>query len=161
MVDAEEVAALRDRLDVADTIYRYASTIDRRDIAGLRQILADDLVAQYGNAAPMVGGDTVAAWIDSATADAIWQHHLLSVYHIDIEGDRARALVYHTSHQRFRKDPDAVRVLVARYHNELIRTAGGWRISRLLFEILWSERRLDQSGLLAEIGGRGPLEPPW
>ncbi len=160
MTTAADLAALQDRLDVADTIYRYASTIDRRDLAGLRKVLADDMVAQYGNAEPMTGGDTVAAWIDSATADALWQHHLLSVYHTDIDGDRAKALVYHTSYQCFRSDPDSVRVLVARYHDELTRTESGWRISKLLFEILWSERRTDPEGLLAKSGGRGPLEIP-
>lgn len=153
-------AALQDRLDVADTIYRYASTIDRRDIEGLRRILADDMWAQYGNREPMTGGDRVAAWIDEATVDTIWQHHLLSVYHTDIDGDRAKALVYHTSYQCFKDDPDSVRVLVARYHDELTRTASGWRISKLLFEILWSERRSDPEGLLAKSGGRGPLEIP-
>lgn len=160
MTTPVNLAALQDRLDVADTIYRYASTIDRRDIAGLRQVLADDMVAQYGNAEPMAGGDAVAAWIDSATVDTIWQHHLLSVYHTDIDGDRAKALVYHTSYQCFKDDPDSVRVLVARYHNGLVRTATGWRISNLLFEILWSERRTDPEGLLAKSGGRGPVEIP-
>lgn len=160
MTASAELSALQDRLDVADTIYRYASTIDRRDMEGLRRVLADDMVSQYGNAEPMKGGDTVAAWIDSATADAIWQHHLLSVYHTDIDGDRAKALVYHTSYQCFTTDPVGVRVLVARYHNELTRTATGWRISKLLFEILWSERRTDPEGALAKTGGRGPLEIP-
>lgn len=155
-----DVALLADRLDVADSIYRYASCIDRRDIAGLRKILADDMWAKYGNSEPMTGGDTVAAWIDSATKDTLWQHHLLSVYHTDIEGDRAKALVYHTSYQVFRDDPDSVRVLVARYHNELVRSPGAWQISRLVFEILWGEKRSDPSGFLASVGGRGPLEIP-
>ncbi len=146
---------------MADAIYRYASCIDRRDMAGLRRVLADDMWAQYGNSEPMTGGDVVAAWIDSATADAVWQHHLLNVYHIDLAGDRARALVYHTSYQGFRDDPEVARVLVARYHNELTRSASsGWQISRLVFEILWSERRTDPTGSLAAVGGRGPLVLP-
>jgi hypothetical protein len=155
-----DVALLKDRLDVADSIYRYASCIDRRDMAGLRRILADDMWAKYGNSDPMTGGDTVRDWIDSATKDTLWQHHLLSVYHTDIEGDHAKALVYHTSYQTFRDDPDTVRVLVARYHNELKRGSGVWQISRLVFEILWGEKRTDSAGLLASVGGRGPLEIP-
>jgi len=35
------VRALQDRADVTDTLYRYASTIDRFDVAGLRRLLAD------------------------------------------------------------------------------------------------------------------------
>ena len=72
--------ALHDRIDITDTLYRYASCIDRRDIDGIRAVLADDLHARYGNGEPITGGDTVAGWIDQMTQDCLWQHHLLSVY---------------------------------------------------------------------------------
>ena len=150
------IRALQDRVDITDVLYRYASTIDRFDHAGLRGVLADDLWAQYGNADPVAGGDAVAAWIGEATANVVWQHHLLSVYHVDVEGDTARALVYHTSHQVFEDEPDTAKLLVGRYHNELRREPDGWRISRLVLEILWGEDKTDATGYLALIGGRGP-----
>jgi ketosteroid isomerase-like protein len=150
------VRALQDRMDVTDVIYRYASTIDRFDAAGLRSVLADEVWAQYGNAEPVSGGDAVASWIGEATANVVWQHHLLSVYHVEVEGDLARALVYHTSHQVFDDAPDTAKLLVGRYHNELRREHGGWRISRLVLEILWGEEKADAAGYLALIGGRGP-----
>jgi ketosteroid isomerase-like protein len=150
------VHALRDRLAVEDTIYRYASRIDRRDLDGIRATLADDIWAQYGNSEPIVGGDAVLGFIDEATKDCAWQHHLLSVYHVALAGDTAEALVYHTSYQQFHSSPDTVHQIVARYHDELRRESDGWRISRLQFEILWAERRGDPTGYLAEIGGRGP-----
>lgn len=153
----KDFEALQDRLDITDVLYRYASCIDRRDLAGVRATLADEVHAQYGNAEPMDGGDTVAAWIEAATADCIWQHHLLSVYHVDLNGDVADALVYHTSYQMMTTDPEVVNVLVARYHNQLQRTEDGWRISRLLFEILWGEQRRDTAGFLESVGGRGPV----
>jgi SnoaL-like domain len=149
--------ALQDRVDITDVLYRYASTIDSFDHAGLRSVLADDLRAQYGNADPVVGGDAVAAWIGEATANVVWQHHLLSVYHVDVDGDRADALVYHTSHQVFEDSPDTAKLLVGRYRNELRREPDGWRISRLVLEILWGEEKTDAAGYLALIGGRGPL----
>jgi ketosteroid isomerase-like protein len=150
------VRALQDRMDITDVLYRYASTIDRFDYAGLRSVLADDLWAQYGNAEPVSGGDAVARWIAEATEHVVWQHHLLSVYHVEVEGDRARALVYHTSHQVFEDAPDTAKLLVGRYHNELRREPDGWRISRLVLEILWGEAKADTAGYLALIGGRGP-----
>src|SRR5919108_1607723 len=150
------VRALQDRADVTDVLYRYASTIDRFDHAGLRSVLADDLWAQYGNADPFSGGDAVARWIGEATANVVWQHHLLSVYHVELDGDRASALVYHTSHQVFEDDPDTAKLLVGRYHNELRREGDGWRISRLVLEILWGEEKADPAGYLAFVGGRGP-----
>jgi hypothetical protein len=152
--------ALQERLAVTDVLYRYASTIDRRDLAGLRATLHDDIAAKYGNSEWIHGGDELLAWIDTATAGTVWQHHLLSVYEVGIDGDHATALVYHTSHQVFTHDPDTVCVLVARYHNELTRTPDGWRISRLLFELLWGDQRQNGTAYLAAVGGRGPVIPP-
>ena len=148
--------ALQDRADVTDVLYRYASTIDRFDVEGMRAVLADDLVAQYGNAEPVVGGDAVAGWIAEAIAGVVWHHHLLSVYHVEVDGDRAKALVYHTSHQVFAADPDSAKLLVGRYRTELRREPDGWKISRLVLELLWGESKIDVAGYLAAVGGRGP-----
>ena len=150
------IRALQDRSDITDVLHRYASTIDRFDLAGLRAVLADDVWAQYGNADPVSGGDALETWIATAIAPVVWQHHLLSVYHVEVDGDSAGALVYHTSHQVFEDDPDTAKLLVGRYHNELRREADGWRISRLVLEILWAEDKTDPTGYLALIGGRGP-----
>ena len=150
------IRALQDRMDITDVLYRYASTIDRFDLDGMRRVLADDLWAQYGNAEPVSGGDALASWIGEAIANVVWQHHLLSVYHVEVDGDRATALVYHTSHQGFEDDPHTAKLLVGRYHNELRREADGWRISRLVLEILWGEEKADAAGYLALVGGRGP-----
>jgi ketosteroid isomerase-like protein len=150
--------AIQDRIDITDVLYRYASTIDRFDLDGLRETLADDLWAQYGNADPVIGGDAVAQWIAEAIAPVVWQHHLLSVYHVEVEGDEAKALVYHTSHQLFENEPDSAKVLVGRYHNELRREAGGWKISKLVLELLWGEAKVDTAGYFALVGGRGPIE---
>src|SRR3954470_10333366 len=141
--------ALQDRADITDVLYRYASTIDRFDHAGLRALLADDLTAQYGNAEPLARGDAVAAWIGEAIAHVVWQHHLLSVYHVEVDGDHASALVYHTSHQLFGAEPDSPKVLVGRYHNELRRQDGVWKISNLLLELLWAEEKADKGYLEA------------
>jgi ketosteroid isomerase-like protein len=148
--------AIQDRIEITDVLYRYASTIDTFDLDGLRGTLTDDLWARYGNADPVIGGDAVAAWIAQAIEPVIWQHHLLSVYHVEIDGDEAKALVYHTSHQLFEDEPETAKVLIGRYNNELRREPDGWKISRLVLELLWGEAKLDAAGYLALVGGRGP-----
>jgi hypothetical protein len=152
-----ELRSIQDRIEITDVLYRYASTIDRFDLVGLRATLADDLWAQYGNAEPVSGGDAVAAWIAEAITPVIWQHHLLSVYHVEVDGDDAKALVYHTSHQLFEDEPETAKVLVGRYHNELRREPDGWKISKLVLELLWGEAKVDSAGYFALVGGRGPL----
>ncbi len=148
--------AIQDRIDITDTLYRYASTIDKFDVGGLRGTLADDLFAQYGNADPVLGGDAVAAWISEMIQPVVWQHHLLTVYHVEVDGDDAKALVYHTSHQVFEDEPESAKVLVGRYHNELRREPDGWKISKLVLELLWGESKIDAAGYFALVGGRGP-----
>ncbi len=152
----ETLRAIQDRIEITDVLYRYASTIDKFDLEGLRSTLADDLVGQYGNAEPVHGGAAVADWIAEAIAPVIWQHHLLNVYHVEVDGDRATALVYHTSHQVFENEPESAKVLVGRYHNELRREPDGWKLSRLVLEILWGESKIDAAGYLTLVGGRGP-----
>jgi ketosteroid isomerase-like protein len=155
LVDETSLRNLQDRTDISDALYRYSASVDSFDTDGVRSVLADDIWAQYGNGDPVVGGDALANWIAEATATIIWQHHLLNVYQVDVDGDQASALSYLTSYQVFKENPDAAIILVARYHDELRRTPAGWKISRRVMELLWGESKADE-GYLASLGGRGP-----
>jgi ketosteroid isomerase-like protein len=150
--------AALDRAAINDVLYRYAACIDRFDYDGVRSLVTDDIVAQYGNNGELTGADEVLRYIEEFTVDCEMQHHFLSVYTVDVDGDRASALVYHTSHQLFSSAPGIVHVLVGRYHNELRRTEHGWKISKLLLELCWGERRAEASGYLDAVGGRGPAQ---
>jgi 3-phenylpropionate/cinnamic acid dioxygenase small subunit len=132
---------LVDRQQITDVLYRYASTIDYKDYPAMRALFTDDAVGKYGAADAIHGADNIIAWIDSATQDRAWQHHKLSVYHIDIDGDEASTLTYHTSHQTTTMDPDTVIVIVARYKDSLRREGGSWKISDKYMEIGWIEQR--------------------
>ena len=155
-VDHESLRALQDRIDITDTLCRYSSAIDSFDNEGVRSVLADDVYAQYGNLEPVSGGDALAEWIGGATASIIWQHHLLSVYHVEVDGDTATALSYLTSYQVFEPEPNVAKTLVARYHDELRRTPDGWKLSRRIAEFLWGESRNLDEEWLSLLGGRGP-----
>jgi ketosteroid isomerase-like protein len=155
-VDHASLRALQDRLDITDVLYKYSSAIDSFDNEGVRSVLADDMRAQYGNLDPVSGGDAVAEWIAGATATIVWQHHLLSVYHVTVDGDSASALSYLTSYQVFEQDLSVAKTLVARYHDELRRTPDGWKISRRTAEFLWGESRTVDDEWLSMLGGRGP-----
>jgi 3-phenylpropionate/cinnamic acid dioxygenase small subunit len=135
------VQAMLDRTEVTDVLYRYASTIDRKDYEGLRATFVDDARGRYGDRDWIEGADALVRWIAEQGVDKAWQHHLLSVYHVDVEGDTARALTYHTSHQVARDAPDTARVIVARYHDVLRRTPAGWRIAEKVMEVLWRDVR--------------------
>jgi hypothetical protein len=156
LVDQVSLRALQDRIDITDVLCRYSSSIDSFDNEGVRSVLADDVWAQYGNLEPVSGGDAVVEWIAGATATIVWQHHLLSVYHVKVDGDSASAVSYLTSYQVFEDDLNVAKTLVARYHDELRRTPAGWKISRRVAEFLWGESRTVDDQWLSLLGGRGP-----
>jgi len=155
VIDHEILRALQDRTDVEQVLYKYSSAVDSFDKEGVRSCLADDISAKYGNAEPVTDGDTLANWIADATATVIWQHHLLNVYHVELDGDLTSTVSYLTSYQVFEEDPKAAIILVARYHDELRRTPDGWKISKRVMELLWGESKAD-AGYLDSLGGRGP-----
>jgi len=136
-----------DRELVEETLYRYASTIDAGDHERLRTLLTDDARAKYGARDWLEGADAVVAFIRDKGADVGWQHHLLSVYHVDVDGDDATALTYHTSYQIVRDRPDEAAMIVARYHDRLVRVDGSWLIREKRMEIGWRETRAGTSFL--------------
>jgi hypothetical protein len=140
-------AVRSDREHIEETLYRYASTIDAADHEHLRTLLTEDARAKYGARDWLEGADAVVSFIRDKGAAVGWQHHLLSVYHVDIEGDEARALTYHTSYQITRGRPDEAAMIVARYHDRLVRVDGRWLIREKRMEIGWRETRAGTSFL--------------
>jgi hypothetical protein len=140
-------AVRSDREQVEETLYRYASTIDAGDHERLHTLLTEDARAKYGARDWLEGADAVVSFIRDKGADVGWQHHLLSVYHVDIDGDEATALTYHTSYQITRDRPDEAAMIVARYHDRLLRVDGRWLIREKRMEIGWRETRAGTSFL--------------
>ncbi len=141
-VSEEELRALLDRQQISDVLYRYASSVDYKDFATLRSLFTDDARGVYTTVATLDGADEIVKWIESMTVDKSWQHHKLTVYHIDFVGpDEARTLTYHTSHQTDVGIDGTVTLIVARYRDTLERVDGQWKISEKIMESGWAEQR--------------------
>jgi hypothetical protein len=125
-----QLQAVVDRLRIGDTLCRYASSIDGKDFVTLRAAFTDDATARYGGRDWMTGADEIVAWIAGYAEQQAWQHHHVTVYHVDLDGDTARSLTYHTCHQAPRDDPQRATVMVGQYRDELRREGDVWRISR-------------------------------
>ena len=141
MTDQEVLRRLLDRQEITDTLYRYASAIDVKDYDRLRTVFTDDVVAQYAGAPEVIGADELVAWIREMSPSTKYQHHLLNVYEVEIDGDEARTYTYHTSHQVDEATPDTVYVIVARYRDVLRRVDDRWLIADKRMEVGWMERR--------------------
>ena len=55
-------------------------------------MFTDDVVAQYAGAPEIHGADELVAWIREMSPTTKYQHHLLNVYEVEIDGDEARTL---------------------------------------------------------------------
>jgi len=141
-VSAGELRRLIDRQQISDVLYRYASSVDYKDFATLRSLFTDDAHGVYTTVADLTGADEIVNWIDGMTADKAWQHHKLTVYHVEFTGpDEASTLTYHTSHQTDIGDEGTVTLIVARYRDKLRRVNGTWKITEKIMESGWAEQR--------------------
>ena len=135
--------ALQELIDfhqVSQVVYRYASTVDAKDWSTLRTLFVDDATAKYGDYPELTGIDAILEFITTASEPREWLHHLLSVYHVDIDGDEAVALTYHTSHQIEPRAPSSASSWPATATG--LRLADGeWKFVRKEMEIGWREKR--------------------
>jgi uncharacterized protein (TIGR02246 family) len=162
-MDEAQLQRLVDRLDIQDALTTYAASIDDGDFEKVRAVFADDATAIYDkDSGPLQGGDTIVAWLKAATADLDWQHHMISVYGVEIDGDQAAALIYLLSHQTVVGAPHQTRMMTSKYRNKLRRVDGRWRISDLDLEVGWFEERDYKQGVkdLAPDFNRDPEEEP-
>ena len=135
-----DLQRLIDRQEIVDLLLRYASTIDAKDYVALRATFAEDIRGQYGEDTIVHGADNLLAWIDSMTATATWQHHMLNVYHVDFVSDtEATTLTYHTSHQTTSDAPHKCRKIVARYYDTVRKVDGRWVIADKYMQVGWTQ----------------------
>ena len=140
------VRELLDRERIKETLYRYAATIDVKDWEGLKTVFADEAHITMVGGAQARGPEAIVEYIKHRCRKRGWQHHLLSVYEIKITGDEAKALTYHTSHQKTEGKPEHILQLVARYTDRLKRVGDGWKIVEKHMDLGWYEERLRVSG---------------
>ncbi|MFE0748920.1 nuclear transport factor 2 family protein [Gordonia sp. NPDC058843] len=130
------LARVVDDLEIRRTITDYATLVDARDWERLAAIFDDAVVVEYHNGrTTVVGATAVAEYVKANTSHVAWQHHMVSPYGIDVNGDTATALAYLVSHQQVRGDDTEFLTMAADYTLELARAEGGWVITRMRHSI--------------------------
>ena len=128
-----------DRSAVVDVAVRYATALDIRDWALLRDCFTDDVVTHYGDGPVLEGYEpferTCRAWLP----DTVRSQHLLGNAVVDLDGDTADASHYVRADHVHEDLPGVDLVVVGQYRDRLRRTPEGWRITRRRFEIWWTQ----------------------
>lgn len=118
-----------DRQDITDVLIRYATGIDMRDWEAFRSCFTSDCHADYGDAGVFTDVDSLAEFMTSSHEPMGPTFHRITNVAVEIDGDRATARSYVDA---VLLAPDGATGVnpIGRYHDDLVRTSGGWRIAR-------------------------------
>ena len=134
-----------DRLNVAETVYRYAYGVDTRDFALYRSIFAERVAfdfTSYQGGEPMVM--TADQWVAGVralfNALAATQHSMTNPV-TSIDGDAATCRMYVQAHHVYRADDPASWYTIGGYYDDtLVRSAdgpAGWLLTGVTLTVLW------------------------
>ncbi len=133
---------MSDRLEIQDLLTRYCYAIDDADFEALDSIFTPDAMIDYTESGGAKG--TIAEikrWLPIALAGPIPRYqHMISTSEIKLVGDRAtsRTILFNPLVYPRAEGADQVFFIGLWYRDELVRTAGGWRISSRYEEMAYS-----------------------
>ena len=133
----------RDKLAVAETVYRYATGVDRRDWTMYRSLFADTVTIDFSSYDPALASRQMSAdrWVAGLvpvfTGLAASQHSMTSPL-AQIDGDTAAITMYVQAHHVF--DPtDATSwyTIGGYYEDTLARVDGSWLLTGVRLTVTW------------------------
>lgn len=142
------------RIDVAETVYRFAYGIDQRDWVGYRKIFVDppldiefDYSSYHGRPASRMDADTWVAGVTPLFTGLDATQHSMSNPLVEIDGETAQCRVYmQAAHFLWRDDledatgsPDPEFTIGGYYDDHLVRADDGvgWSINRVALTVWW------------------------
>ncbi|MFQ5697663.1 MAG: nuclear transport factor 2 family protein [Myxococcota bacterium] len=133
----DALQALVDRAAISDVVVRYATGLDRRDWSAFRSVFTDEIEMDFESVGIPAGRVSADAWVADARAlfagfDAT--QHQSSNHVFDLRGDEAICI---SSMQAEHFVGEERWTIGGYYTNELVRTAGGWKIHGLILTVTW------------------------
>jgi hypothetical protein len=135
------------RSHIEEVRHRYGRALDQRDWALFASLFADEVEADFSAFGIPAGRVPRAAVVEvmkhSFRRDAMKSHQLYGNFEIVVEGDAATSLASLVGRHLLPgfEGGDSF-TLHARYHDRLVRTPQGWRISATRLEVLFMEGNL-------------------
>lgn len=133
---------VRDRLDVAEVLSRYAQGWDSRDFELVKACFLPDATIRYESLPPLPGGFAEFFEMERNTILRLDRtQHLIGNVHVTVDGDTA-ACVSYVQATHFSAEGETW-TTGGRYDDHMLRTGTGWRIADRLFTRQW---RYDPTG---------------
>jgi len=134
-----------EKLAVTETVYRYATGVDRRDWALYRSLFADTVTIDFSSYGPdlpprqMSADEWVAGVVPLFTGLAATQHSMTNPL-VTIDNDIAAITMYVRAHHVFdAADPTSSYTIGGYYENALARVDGRWLLTDVRLTVTWRE----------------------
>lgn len=143
-----DLQALADRLDIEDVLTRYAWALDGKQFDELDDVFAPDAHIDYTSSGGEAGAyPDVKAWLAGVLPHFPAYQHLVTNKHITIDGDRAtsRSEFYNPMVMAKRDGTTSIFFVGGEYHDQLVRTPNGWRITNRVEKSIWTDGAVPQT----------------
>jgi len=132
----KDIERLLDRVEINELMARYCRYADLLDAEGMAACFTDDCIVAYvpaSIAAPARSKQELLGFLRQYFPNSVSSsHYITNVEMVFDDPDQATACTYMYSWQRFKGYPAAADChRFGRYEFRLVRTAKGWRFSRL------------------------------
>lgn len=129
-----------ERRAIVDVLFRYATAIDNRQWDLLADVFLPNARVDYrGAGGPVLSGADAPSWLDEQLASLHVLQHFVSNVRVTQDGDEARSIAYVHAVHGYPDDDGTMRFfdLGGEYHDRLVQTAAGWRISERVLKTRW------------------------
>ena len=132
-----------DKLAVAETVYSYATGVDRRDWALYRSVFADEVTIDFSSFSAslsprqMSADEWVAVLVPLFTGFAATQHSMTNPL-ATIDGGTATITMYVQAHHVFDPTDEASWYTIGGYYeNTLVLVDGRWLLTAVRLTVTW------------------------
>jgi ketosteroid isomerase-like protein len=128
-----------DRYAIIELTSRFAQAVDEHDWGAVASVFTPDVVIDYSTGAHIEGPDAMVGVIRRVLDHAGPSQHLVGNFILDVDSERARASCYVRAFIAGAPEgpvADGAYENFAVYHDELVRTEGGWRVARRRADIV-------------------------
>ena len=143
-----DLQALADRLDIEDVLTRYAWALDSKQFDELDRVFTPDAHVDYTSSGGEAGAyPDVKAWLAKVLPHFPAYQHLVTNKQITVDGDHAtsRSEFYNPMVMAQRDGTTSIFFVGGEYHDQLVRTPDGWRITDRLEKSIWTDGAVPQT----------------
>jgi 3-phenylpropionate/cinnamic acid dioxygenase small subunit len=143
-----DLQTLSDRLEIEGVLTRYAWALDAKQFDELDDVFTSDAHIDYTSSGGEAGVyPDVKAWLASVLPHFPAYQHLVTNKQITVDGDRAtsRSEFYNPMVMAKPDGTTSIFFVGGEYHDQLVRTPSGWRITDRVEKSVWTDGAVPQT----------------